>query len=46
MAENKPSRPVYDHIDLILAAMGILIALMAVCYSIGQYECLFGHKPY
>lgn len=46
MTENKPDRKVYDHIDLILAAMGIVIALMAVCYSLARYEYLFGHKPY
>lgn len=43
---HEQDRPVFDHIDLILAGMAILIALLALTYSIGQYQHLFGHKPY
>lgn len=46
MALNKPDRPVFDPFELILAAMGITLALFAVGYAVSHYQHIFGHMPY
>lgn len=47
MQAKKPNDgPVYDAIDLTIAASFILLILYAVGYHLSHYQQVYGHLPY